>query len=189
MNRLSASIGFLFILVLLINIPAWFSEEPEVVDVSNNNSGQPNYQSDGMLSTIFNENGEINHQVFAKHMEHYEQQDVTVFEQPEYTVYTADDGAPWRMRAKKGTLFGENRIYLETDVVINSLNQSDFVQSIRAEYVEIDLDTRQMKSDQPVVINGVNFVTNSNGFLADLATKKFELINQVRTVYDPDPQP
>jgi lipopolysaccharide export system protein LptC len=188
MNRIYASIGFLFVLVVLVNIPTWFEEEPTPSLDTKEQANRPNYQAEGMLSTIYNLAGDINHQVFAEHMEHYEKEDVTLFKEPEYTVYTADEGSPWQMQAKSGTLFGENLIHLNSDVEIKSLNQSDFVRSIYANHVEIDLETRTMTSNFPVIINGNNFVINSEGFSANLATKQFELTNHVRTIYDPTQQ-
>lgn len=188
MNRVSASIGFLFVLVILTNIPTWFEEEQISVDASDETTGLPNYQASNMRSTIFNDQGEVNHRVFAEHMEHYEDFDLTLFEDPQYTVYTADKSSPWDVSARKGVLYGENRIHLNTDVEIESLTAADFVQRINTHFVEIDLVAKTLKSDQPVTVTGKNFVIDSKGFNADLTTKEFELVNQVQAIYEPHSQ-
>ena len=40
-------------------------------------------------------------------------------------------------------------------------------------------------SDQPVKIQGQNYVINSNGFTADLETQQYEFKDHVQTVYEP----
>lgn len=178
----------MFILVILTNIPTWFEAEQTSTDENNETTGLPNYQASQMLSTIFNEQGEVNHRVFAEHMEHYEDFDLTLFEDPQYTVYTADRSSPWNVTAQNGALYGEERIHLNIDVEIESLTTADFVQRINTDFVEIDLVAKTVKSDQPVILMGKNFVINSNGIFADLTTKEFELVNQVQAIYEPNTQ-
>lgn len=185
MNRLSISILFLFLLVFLLQIPSWFEDKNKGTQDGAEEVWQPNYRAKGMTSTLYNKEGELNHEVFAVEMEHYEMLGFTLFESPQYTIYTKNNDEPWHVTAREGTLYENNRIQLETDVEITSMDKSGFIRRIKANFIEIDLDTKTMMSDQAVKIMGKDFTIDSNGFSADLETHKFELLNHVQTLYVP----
>lgn len=185
MNRITISIGILFVLILAVYVPGWFDTTPEQKTVSDEESWQPNYQARNLRSTLYNDEGKISHQVFATKMEHYQLLGFTLFSQPQYTIFVADQDNPWQVFAKEGTLYEDNRIQLETDVEIRSLDEQGFVQTIKTQFLEVNLVDKTMMSDQPVEINGKDFVVNSNGFTANLITQKYELIDHVQTQYAP----
>ncbi len=185
MNRISISIGVLFLLVLAIYVPSWFSTDEILPIQQQEEAWQPNYQAKNMRSTLYNEQGEVNHQVYATQMEHYQLLGFTVFQQPQYTIYVSSQDQPWHVYAAEGTLYEDNRIQLETDVEIRSLNDQGFVQTIRTHFLEINLVDKTMMSDQFVEITGQDFVINSNGFTANLVTRQYELKDHVQTLYAP----
>lgn len=187
MNRTTLSILLLFVLILLLNAPL-FEEKPDVrPQDSRPEAWNPNYQARNMQSTLYNKQGEVNHEVFATSMEHYDMLGFTLFENPEYTIYTDRSEQPWKVNAVEGTLYEDNRIELEQKVIIESLSEDDFVKRIETDFIEIDLDTKTMQSDQMTIISGADFIITSNGFHANLLTRKFELINHVQTVYNETP--
>lgn len=185
MNRISISISVLFMLVLAIYIPSWFATDEIVPIAEKEEAWQPNYQAKNMRSTLYNESGEVNHQVYASKMEHYQLLGFTVFQQPQYTIYVSNQEQPWQVFAAEGTLYEDNRIQLETDVEIRTLNEAGFVQTIRTHFLEINLVEKTMMSDQLVEITGQDFVINSNGFTANLVTQQYELKDHVQTLYAP----
>jgi lipopolysaccharide export system protein LptC len=148
----------------------------------------PNYQATTMLSTLYDEEGKINHQVFASKMEHFELLGFTVFKQPQYTIFLKAH-QPWRVEASEGTLYEDNRIQFETDVLITSVDEQGYVQSIRTNFIEVNLNDKTMTSDQPVVITGQNYIISSNGLTASLETQQYELLDHVQTVYQPKTGP
>jgi lipopolysaccharide export system protein LptC len=161
------------------------STDPQQTKNDSEESWRPNYQATNMRSTLYNEEGEINHQVFALKMEHYQLLGFTIFSQPKYTIYVSNQQNPWHVEALEGTLYEDNRIQLETDVEIRSLDEAGFVQTIKTQFLEINLGDKTMMSDQPVQINGKDFVVMSNGFTADLTSQEYELKNHVQTQYAP----
>lgn len=185
MNRITLSIGVLFILVLATYLPNWMSDEQPIPLNEQEQAWQPNYQARNMRSTLYDESGNINHQVYAQKMEHYQLLGFTLFQQPQYTIYVSTQEKPWQVIATEGTLYEDNRIQLETDVEIRSLNQDGHVQTIKTSFIEINLTDKTMMSDQPVEIIGEDYVINSNGFKANLITEKYELIDHVQTRYAP----
>ena len=185
MNRITISICILFVLVLLIYLPDWFREEAPVAPTQGEQALTPNYQATSMRSTFYNEKGELNHRVFAEKMEHYQLLGFTLFEKPQYTIYVDRQSNPWEVEALEGTLDENDLIRLEQDVEIRTMNNRGFVQTIRTNFIEINLRDKTMMSDQPVEIIGQDFIINSNGFSANLVTQQYELQDHVQTVFAP----
>jgi lipopolysaccharide export system protein LptC len=188
MSRLTISITVLFILVMLVSIPAWIEDEKIEAVGETVEAWLPNYQATTMSSTLYGKDGKINHQVFARNMEHYELLGFTLFKQPQYIIFISDQ-QPWKVKASEGTLYEDNRIQFETNVEITSLNDQGFMQTIRTEFIEVNLTEKTMESDQTVEIIGQNYVIKSNGLSADLKTQKYELTDHVQTIFQPSISP
>ncbi|WP_420935057.1 LPS export ABC transporter periplasmic protein LptC [Alteromonas sp. A081] len=184
-NRLGVSISALFILAMLMYIPTWMEDEPVLNNAEGPDALKPTYKAKNLTTTLYNIEGQLNHKVFASSMEHYDQLGFVSFERPNYTLYTNDTGSPWSVTALEGTLYNNELIQLENNVVIENQSRDDFVKSITTEYIQINLDNKQMTSDQPVEIRGMQYVIQSNGFNANLRTQKYELIDHVQTTYSP----
>ena len=185
MNRLGLSISALFVLALLMYLPTFMEESPTDQQSVKVDALRPAYLANNLTTTMYDTDGKLNHEVFATTMEHYDLLGFVLFQNPMYTVYVGENESPWQVTAKEGTLYDNNLIQLETDVVITNMSDDDFVQTIKTEFIEIDLNKKTMSSDQPVVIIGGQYVINSNGFNADLHTRQYELIDHVQTTYKP----
>ncbi len=184
-NRLGLSISALFILSLLMYIPTWMEEQPETQGSSENDALKPAYKAKNLTTTLYNQDGELNHKVFAESMEHYDQLGFVLFQQPKYTLYTENASSPWVVTAQEGTLYNNELIQLENSVVIENQTSDDFVKRLSTEYIQINLETKQMTSDQPVEILGTQYLILSNGFNANLRTQEYELLDHVQTTYSP----
>ena len=184
-NRLGLSISALFILALLMYVPTWMEEQPETQGSSQNDALKPAYKAKNLTTTLYNQDGELNHKVFAESMEHYDQLGFVLFQQPKYTLYTESATSPWVVTAREGTLYNNELIQLENSVIIENKTSDDFVKSLSTEYIQINLDTKQMTSDQPVEILGTQYLILSNGFNANLRTQEYELLDHVQTTYSP----
>ncbi|MDF2178473.1 LPS export ABC transporter periplasmic protein LptC [Aliiglaciecola sp. CAU 1673] len=182
-NRLTLSIALLFVLILALNSHWWLPSEQTPTTKQGEEAWQPNYQATNMQTSLYNEQGALAHSIQAKRMEHYDLLGFTLFEQPQYRIFVDPDEPPWEVMADEATLYEDNRIQLETNVKIRSLNPEGFIQTIVTDFIEIDLNTKIMTSDEPVVISGQEYKINSNGFWADLNTKQFELRDHVQTIY------
>lgn len=185
MNRVTISIALLFLLILLLNLPIWQQDDEQKTQSDSVSDFQPNYFANKMLSTLYNDQGMVTHKVYAEKMEHFEALGFTQFENPKYTIFTERTENPWNVIAEEGTLYEDNRIQLEKNVQIKSIGEGEFVQEITTSFIEINLDEKTMTSDQPVVIMGQDYVIHSNGFVANMLTRKFELLDHVQTVFTP----
>jgi lipopolysaccharide export system protein LptC len=184
MNRVTLCIIVLFAIALALSLPGWLSQEEVMVDSQTEEAWVPNYQASEMRSTLYDKLGQINHQVFAQKMENFDLLGFTLFKQPNYLLF-AQSLHPWKVDAQEGTLYEDQRIQFETDVEITSLDEQGYIQVIRTNFVEVNLAEKTMYSDKPVEIIGPNYVINSNGFTASLETQKYELLDHVKTVYQP----
>lgn len=184
MNRVTLSILILFILALGLSLPSWLNQQ-EVADSSDTEEAWvPNYQANKMRSTLYDKSGQIHHQVFAQKMEHFDLLGFTLFKQPNYLLF-AQSLHPWKVNAVEGTLYEDQRIQFETNVEITNQDEQGFVQVIRTNFLEVNLADKTMYSDQAVEIVGPNYVINSNGFTASLETQRYELLDHVKTVFQP----
>jgi len=184
-SRLGLSIAALFVLALLLYLPVWISEPGDSVSETGNSALKPAYTAKNLTTTLYDDAGQLNHKVFAKRMEHYDQLDFVLFKAPEYTVYMDGGESPWQVTAKEGTLYNNNLIELETDVTVTA-EKSDFVKSITTEFIRINLEDKTVSTEQPVRVRGADFVVNSNGLKGNLSSQEYELNNHVQTVYSPD---
>lgn len=184
MNRVTLCICVLFVLALGLSLPSWLKKDDDISELQTEEAWVPNYQASQMRSTLYDKMGHINHQVYATKMEHFDLLGFTLFKQPNYLLY-AQSLHPWKVEAIEGTLYEDQRLQFETNVEITSLDEKGYIQVIRTNFVEVNLADKTMYSDQPVEIVGPNFVINSNGFTASLETQRYELLDHVKTVYQP----
>ena len=184
MNRVSVCISLLFLLALGLSLPNWLAEEVIKPKIQTEEAWVPNYQARKMRSTVYNKDGNINHQVFAEKMEHFDLLGFTLFKQPQYVLYT-QTGSPWKINAIEATLYDDQRLQFENDVEIFNENAKGQVQKITTDFVEINLDSKLMTTDQPVLITGENITINSNGIKANLESQQYEFIDHVKTIYQP----
>jgi len=185
LNRLGISIAIIFATVLALYIPIWLEDEAPTQTATTEEALLPNYEVTNLSSQLFDENGVLTHQVEAKKMEHYDQLGFVIFEEPTYTIYLESTSQPWKVTARQGTLYDDNRIQLESSVQITSLSEQEFIKTIETEYIEINLNSKTLISDQAVQISGIDYVINSIGFKANLETQFYELSNHVQTQYSP----
>ena len=185
MSKVGLSIACLFILATLLYLPGFLAEEPVITPDQDVLAITPSYKARNLTTTLYNGQGQRVHEVFSSTMENYEQLGFVLFLAPQYTIYQESGEPPWQVVADEGTLYDNNMIQLENNVVIVSKNQADFVQRVTTDYLEIDLDQQTMVSDARVEISGPDFLIFSNGLRANLLNKTYELNQHVQTTYSP----
>jgi len=185
MNRLVISIVLVFTAAFALYLPTWLEDDKEIILSDKDAALLPNYEAKNLRSKLFDKNGNLTHQVSAETMEHYDMLGFVNFTQPEYTIYLQGDGSSWQLNADEGTFYDNNRIELANGVQIRNLQPEDYIQTISTNFIEIDLLTKTITSDEPLVISGANVIINGRGFEANLETQKYELKNHVQTEYLP----
>lgn len=185
MNRIRWSIVVIFTTVFALYVPLLFEETFDETTEKGDRELIPNYSALNLNSKLYDKEGRLSHQVAAEKMEHYEELGFAIFENPVYTLFL-DDGQPWQITAMEGTLYNNNRIQLERNVKIVNLRSEEYVKAIATEYIEIDLQSKTLFSDQLVEITGQDYLVTSVGIFGDLVSQQYELKEHVKTQVNPN---
>jgi len=209
MNRLNT----FALLVLLLGamgygIIEWRSSQT-IATAAVDNELTPDFIAEALKSNVYTEAGSLSHAIVADRMEHYAELEVTHFELPHYTLFpkksrdkntksnTTSNIAnninnkvtlektnyPWQLSAKEATLYKNNRVILNHRVHLKATDRSSLIQEIHCKYLELDLNTNIISSDQTVRIQGKNFTIYGSGLIIDLNTKQMTLTEHSRTIY------
>ncbi|WP_159817580.1 LPS export ABC transporter periplasmic protein LptC [Colwellia sp. 20A7] len=166
----------------------------------------PDFIAEALKTDIYTDSGVLSHAIIADRMEHYAKLEVTHFELPKYTLYpqtssvkanttstdlpnialTNDDltkNSPWKLSAQEATLYKNNRVILNHRVHLSATDKNSLIQEIHCKYLELDLNTNIISSDQTVMVQGKDFTMYGSGLIIDLNTKQMTLTEHVRTIY------
>lgn len=165
----------------------WQVQQKRSSDMDNslNNADRPDYIIEDLHSIEFNEQGQVNSRVTAKHMEHYELKDQTFFTQPVYLVYPDKGKAQWQLQADQGRLNkNAGKVVLENNVIIHAIDSQEPIQSLSTSFLELDLNTMIMTSDRVIYVTGKDFNIQGQGLYADLNAQEVQLTSQVVGTYE-----
>ena len=200
------------LLVLILGAMAYGIIEwrDSLVEPSENINSEltPDFVAEALKSNIYTESGQLSHAIIADRMEHYSKLEVTHFELPNYILYpknrstnnTASESLspdalsskaslstikshPWKLSAKEATLYKNNRVILNHRVHLISTDEDSLIQEMHCKYLELDLNTNIISSDQTVMVQGKDFTMYGSGLIIDLNTKQMTLTEHVHTIY------
>lgn len=149
----------------------------------------PDFIAESLSSESFDSEGKLSYMINAGRMEHYNKlfngTSVTRFEYPQYTLFPKNNDAPWQISANEGTLYNSNRVKLQNNVLLVSTDETSLIREIHGKYLELDLITNIISSEDKIEVIGTNFVMNGTGLIVDLNTKQVTLTNHEQTIYQP----
>lgn len=191
-------LNFLALLILLLGgmaygIIEWRNAQIVPTD-SIENELTPDFIAEALKSNIYTQVGQLSHSIVADRMEHYAKLEVTHFELPNYILYPKNNiqpkkssiekqNYPWKLSAKEATLYKNNRVILNHRVHLVATDENSLIQEIHCKYLELDLNTNIISSDQTVMVQGKDFTMYGSGLIIDLNTKQMTLTEHVRTIY------
>lgn len=181
---------------------AWFySLNQETADLSElvKKPDSPDYVGYKMETTVFSPEGKKQYLSTADKVKHYTADGHTEFEMP--LVYLFDvstsnnteksnnsakllESQSWKLSAKKAKLTKDEMLYLEGDVVAESLEPTSRLQRIETQVAEVNLKTQDISSDTMVKINGQNFNSTGLKMVGNLRQQIATLKEQVKTYYE-----
>ncbi|MGL1956998.1 MAG: LPS export ABC transporter periplasmic protein LptC [Colwellia sp.] len=183
MTRLNGLASIILILSMTIyGIIEWRSSVIEKGDAIDNEL-TPDFVAEALKSDIYTQKGQLSHIIEADRMEHYSALEVTHFEQPNYTLFPKNSTVPWHISAKEATLYKNNRVILTRRVRLKVTEENSLLQEIHCKYLELDLNTNIISSEQTVMVQGKDFTMYGSGLIIDLNTKQMTLTEHVRTIY------
>lgn len=206
--------NFLAFLVLLLGVMTYGIiewRESQVIPGENVETElSPDFIAEALKTDIYTKSGHLSHAIVADRMEHYAKLEVTHFELPNYTLYpkynpskaanissdsknlsginseSKASSSPWELSAKEATLYKNNRVILNHRVHLSATDKNSLIQEIHCKYLELDLNTNIISSDQTVLVQGKDFTMYGSGLIIDLNTKQMTLTEHVRTIYKKD---
>jgi len=191
-------LNFLALLVLLLGSMAYgiieWRNSQTIPDENIDSELTPDFIAKALKSNTYTQSGQLSHSVVADRMEHYAKLEVTHFKLPNYILYptnniqskktsTKKNNFPWKLSAKEATLYKNNRVILNHRVHLTATDENSLIQEIHCKYLELDLNTNIISSDQTVMVQGKDFTMYGSGLIIDLNTKQMILTEHVRTIY------
>ncbi|MWP62848.1 LPS export ABC transporter periplasmic protein LptC [Gilliamella sp. Pas-s25] len=147
-------------------------------------SDKPIYQSDNMLTDIYDLSGELVYKIESSNVRHYDNSGNTEFDLPSFTIYDQQHIAIWHIKAKQATLTSDKLLYLYHDVQLDNLTQESQLKQVKTDNAAVDLTSQLVTSKDPVIINGVGFYSTGIGLAGDLHAKTANILENVKTYYN-----
>ena len=188
-------------LIALGSLGWFYSLNSDKPDLSNlvKKPDSPDYIGNKMETTVFSPEGKKQYLSTADKVKHYTVDGHTEFEMP--LVYLFDvstsnnteksnnsakllESQSWKLSAKKAKLTKDEMLYLEGDVVAESLEPTSRLQRIETQVAEVNLKTQDISSDTIVKINGQNFNSTGLKMIGNLRQQIATLKEQVKTYYE-----
>jgi len=183
MNRLNSLALFILLLSATIyGIIVWQEELVQSDNIVATNEA-PDFIAESLNSNIYTDTGKLSHTIEADRMEHYSLQELTKFTLPNYTLYPKSSDNPWKITAKEAILHKDKRVVLNHRVRLKSTDPNSLIKEVHCKYLELDLNTNIISSEQTVLVIGKNFTKYGAGLIIDLNTKQMTLTEHVRTIY------
>ena len=188
-------------LIALGSLGWFYSLNSDKPDLSNlvKKPDSPDYIGNKMETTVFSPEGKKQYLSTADKVKHYTAEGQTEFEMP--LVYLFDvstsnnaeksnhsvkllESQSWKLSAKKAKLTKDEMLYLEGDVIAESLEPTSRLQRIETQVAEVNLKTQDISSDTMVKINGQNFNSTGLKMVGNLRQQIATLKEQVKTYYE-----
>ncbi|WP_440876214.1 LPS export ABC transporter periplasmic protein LptC [Thalassotalea sp. PLHSN55] len=183
MNKLnSLAFSIFLIAVSTYAVLEWMENKDKTAEVISTDL-VPEFIAENLQSDIFNEDGQLSYVIDAQRMEHFSDLSLTNFELPRYTLYPKNNSLPWKMSANEATLYDNNRVILKNRVRLYATDKNSLIQEINGKYLELDLNTNIISSEQTILIKGKGFTMYGSGLIVDLNTTQMTLTEHVQTIY------
>lgn len=175
---------FPFGAVVALAILAWWRFDERQPEQRPSEQTQTTYYFADFSLHVTRPDGRTDYTVRGKRMVHYQQADVSIIEQPVWTVYMPS-GAPWYGRSDNGRMWaGGSEVLLRGKVRLNrpasSVNPSIALETQRLHLLphEDYADT-----DTPVTVYGRDFHIDATGARAWMRTQRVQLLAEVEGYY------
>ncbi|WP_372870315.1 LPS export ABC transporter periplasmic protein LptC [Shewanella sp.] len=184
MNRVTLAIILLFGTALAL----YWQVQSKKANLPIPNAGvqKPDYVATDLRSISYDSEGKLESRVSATYMEHFDSDARTLFTEPVYTLFPQDGKGEWRLSAKVGKLNkASDKVMLEEDVLIEAISFNDPLQQLTTHYLELDLKSMILSSEQEILISGNHFHMSGVGLHADLNAQEVKLLSKIKGTYEP----
>lgn len=136
--------------------------------------------------THFDQNGDIQSQLYSPKVVHYSENDTSFLNKPSLVMHTLDHQT-WIISAEKGSsTHGTKEILLKDDVRVKRVKElQNSTSTLTTELLRAYPDTNLAETDQPVTIIQPGSIVKSVGMTANLKTGDINLLSQAQGVFIP----
>ncbi len=138
-----------------------------------------------MESTSYNAKGIRSYRLESEHIEHFQKIDETHFNEPVLWTYSDGKEEEWRVSSNFAVLEGNRTLVMTGKVRIFNLLPDAQIKVVTTEQLTLDLVTRDFWSDTETDITGVSLQTRGEKSKGNFGTHQMELIDQVKSRYEP----
>lgn len=185
-NRRNAVLG-----LLLAGVATWlilqqpFGRQLESLPAIALPADNPDIYIEGLTSTRLNNAGELVLTTEAKTLAVYEQDNISLFQQPIVELYRQQT-ARWQIRSSEGKLLRGDDIEFINQVEVIQLDATPPIR-IYTDYLKVTDDGQRISTDRPVEILKGKQITNAVGMEVKLDTIEplIKLLSDVSFRYEP----
>ena len=178
--------------LILIPLSAWFyslNQTDNDLTKLIKSQESPEYIGNKMQTIVYSPAGNKQYVAISDKVEYYQYDGHTEFQSPLVYLFDIENEKiqqleSWHISAEKARLTKDNMLYLEKNVLVNSLLPQSKLQRIETESAVINLTTQDIYSDQQVKINGLNFTSTGLKLTGNLQQQVANLKEQVKTYYE-----
>ena len=175
----------LFALLFLVALAAWQLGEIELVPepTAKVENYQPDFTAKNLVTTRFNEQGKRAERLESEYAEYYQILEQATFNKPVVYMFDEQGEAEWKVTAETGVLNTDDNVILRDKVHLDGLLPASFISTLDTPYLELDLVTQDVRSNQHISIVGQEFQTEGVGLKGHLERKYFELLDKGHATY------
>lgn len=181
MNRQTLMFGLLFLLALA----CWqvLDEKPQALDNAKKEHFQPDFVAQNVVTREFDSNGRLTRHLESRFTEYFRSIDMAQLQEPRLTLYNQQGIPEWKISAKEGVWnVGDNAV-LRNDIHVDGLLPDAMVRTIDTSYLELDLNSKDVRSNSKVIAKGDLVQTEGVGLKGNLDKRYFELLEQSHAIY------
>jgi Uncharacterized protein conserved in bacteria len=177
------NIVILLLFVTSLAIWRWFDNQGTDNNDARNTIFQPTYTTRDLVTRHYDDKGQLKEELRARYAEHYAPLEMTELDLPEIRLNDAEGKATWQINARHGTLNQGDTALLRDNVNLISLDPASVIQRVMTEYLEMDLASKQVRTNLKVEMEGAEFHNQGMGFKGMLDQKIYQLLDKSHAVY------
>ncbi|WP_308377799.1 LPS export ABC transporter periplasmic protein LptC, partial [Serratia marcescens] len=124
---------------------------------------QPDFTARNLVTTRFDVNGRRTERLESEYAEYYQIIEQATFNKPVVYMFDKQGEAEWKVTADTGVLNTDDNVILRDKVHLDGLLPTSFISTLDTPYLELDLVTQNVRSNQHVSIVGKEFQTEGVG--------------------------
>jgi lipopolysaccharide export system protein LptC len=178
------NIIYSLLIILSLLIYYYFSTQNNKIDtIEFDISKAPTYQSDAMLTTVYDPSGEIIYKIQASQVAYFAEKGESYFSMPDIILYDRQESATWHLQANRAYLTKDRMLSLDGGVQLINLTPHSHLERIETKSAKINLINQVITSPETVTIKGPDFYSTGEKLNGNLKEKTANLLQNVKTFY------